>query len=970
MITAELLHPNASGSGALGTSDLPWGAIHAVQLYKNGLAVATLQSPALTGTPTAPTPASAADHSTRIATTAFVQAVLAALEISELSSGETTVTATDLAAHLGNGAIHLTAEQVRDLVAAFATGSTSLAVNHDDAGDALNLAVRLKSSGLSAEEGQLQTGVDGLTLILGTDAHTAAAGNDARFPSAAEKAGLRVHQFAASSDPTEDDDSGDGYAAGSVWLNTLASPARVFLCVDASTGEAVWERLNASVSILELDNALTDALLSSPTIEVTHDEEARTFAFGVVAKSSSLGTLEQRLSATGTGLVGVLGTSANTACAGNDGRLRQHRLDATLPPENSDDSTLGYGVGSLWILPLSGEVYLCTDDAEDAATWGLVATLPASDSAPLVRHASEASRQLRIDIEAVSDNTTRVLTMPDADIDLTPNAGSYIGAMSANGLLARTSAGNYAARSISVTANCGLAIANGGGAGGNPTLDVDIQALTEKATPAADDVLLLEDSAASYAQKKVKISSLGGSSLPVADSAALVKGSSDATKQVRLEVDGLSTATTRVITMPDADVNLAPNSGSYIGALGSNGFAARTSSGNYAARTITAGSGISVTNGDGVGGNVVIAATGGGGGGGGAADAVQFTGYNNTGGNIGSPGALTAVTITNDLAGDIGIAAASTNVGGTPAVGVILETLADSTPTTVTVFGAISGIDTSAFSSVGTVLWVGHLGALTPTKPTGNSTQQPIAIVTVFDSSAGEVLVIGGGLQQNAGIGSYLSSGGIQCRTGAMSYAGRTISAGSTKISVNNGDGVSGNPSISLATNYQNFTVPAAAMTPAGTNGAAPGTRHGTNVSFDHLAFDAATDESAFFFVRMPDDWDRGALKVKLNWTSSATTGNVVWNVLVSPQTNDETFDPSLSTTTGAVTDGMGNAAYDIMISPVGTLSSHGAALEDVLVFQVKRDADSGSDTLSVDALLLSLEVQYAVSGTVAAVWS
>lgn len=44
---------------------------------------------------------------------------------------------------------------------------------------------------------------------------------------------------------------------------------------------------------------------------------------------------------------------------------------------------------------------------------------------------------------------------------------------------------------------------------------------------------------------------------PVLDSEALVKGSSDASKQVRLEVDGLSPATTRVMTVPDADGTLA-----------------------------------------------------------------------------------------------------------------------------------------------------------------------------------------------------------------------------------------------------------------------------------------------------------------------------------------------------------------------------------------------------------------------------
>ena len=41
---------------------------------------------------------------------------------------------------------------------------------------------------------------------------------------------------------------------------------------------------------------------------------------------------------------------------------------------------------------------------------------------------------------------------------------------------------------------------------------------------------------------------------PFDDATALVKGSVDATKLVRIEADGLATATTRVLTMPDADI--------------------------------------------------------------------------------------------------------------------------------------------------------------------------------------------------------------------------------------------------------------------------------------------------------------------------------------------------------------------------------------------------------------------------------
>lgn len=48
----------------------------------------------------------------------------------------------------------------------------------------------------------------------------------------------------------------------------------------------------------------------------------------------------------------------------------------------------------------------------------------------------------------------------------------------------------------------------------------------------------------------------GGTSLPVDDTTALVQDPVDNTKLVRIDAGGLATATTRTITMPDADVNL------------------------------------------------------------------------------------------------------------------------------------------------------------------------------------------------------------------------------------------------------------------------------------------------------------------------------------------------------------------------------------------------------------------------------
>ena len=48
----------------------------------------------------------------------------------------------------------------------------------------------------------------------------------------------------------------------------------------------------------------------------------------------------------------------------------------------------------------------------------------------------------------------------------------------------------------------------------------------------------------------------GGDTLPVVDTTGIAKGSVDATKIIRLEADGITTGTTRVLTMPDADVSL------------------------------------------------------------------------------------------------------------------------------------------------------------------------------------------------------------------------------------------------------------------------------------------------------------------------------------------------------------------------------------------------------------------------------
>ena len=71
--------PRAGGEGKIGTSEKPWAEANVNLLRINGVQAATINSPAFTGTPTTPTP-SGGDNSTNIASTAFVQSAISAID--------------------------------------------------------------------------------------------------------------------------------------------------------------------------------------------------------------------------------------------------------------------------------------------------------------------------------------------------------------------------------------------------------------------------------------------------------------------------------------------------------------------------------------------------------------------------------------------------------------------------------------------------------------------------------------------------------------------------------------------------------------------------------------------------------------------------------------------------------------------------------------------------------------------------
>jgi hypothetical protein len=166
----------------------------------------------------------------------------------------------------------------------------------------------------------------------------------------------------------------------------------------------------------------------------------------------------------------------------------------------------------------------------------------------------------------------------------------------------------------------------------------------------------------------------------------------------------------------------------------------------------------------------------------------------------------------------------------------------------------------------------------------------------------------------------------------------------------------------------QTIWVPAGAMTPTTTNGAASGSQEMTTNDnmLKYLAFDATTREKAHFGIMMPKSWDEGTLVAQFVWTHPSTTTNfgVSWELAAVAFANDDAADTAFGTLQEI--DDTGGTTYDIYISdetPAITVAGTPGA-EEFVLFEVSRDPADAGDTMAVDAWLLGVKIHYTVNAS------
>lgn len=157
--------------------------------------------------------------------------------------------------------------------------------------------------------------------------------------------------------------------------------------------------------------------------------------------------------------------------------------------------------------------------------------------------------------------------------------------------------------------------------------------------------------------------------------------------------------------------------------------------------------------------------------------------------------------------------------------------------------------------------------------------------------------------------------------------------------------------------------VPAGAMKPAATNGAARGSAETTTnkVMVDTLDFDTATEEFAQFMIQMPKSWNEGTLIAQYVWTHGATTTNfgVAWALEAVAMANDDPLDSAWGTEIAIVdTGGTTNDVYISDESAAVTVAGSPGA-EELVAFRITRVVGNASDNMAVDAKLIGIKIHY-----------
>lgn len=173
-----------------------------------------------------------------------------------------------------------------------------------------------------------------------------------------------------------------------------------------------------------------------------------------------------------------------------------------------------------------------------------------------------------------------------------------------------------------------------------------------------------------------------------------------------------------------------------------------------------------------------------------------------------------------------------------------------------------------------------------------------------------------------------------------------------------------------MATSTLNLPVTAATPGDGSAGNAAPqptrriGSESNPKKSFMTYDFDAATDEHLWWTFIMPGNYASGGV-VRLHWQANATANSAVWAARLGAVTASDADTPlehASAAATTATTATNTTEARRLNETTITLANLDSVAAGDLVFLLVYRDADNGSDSLTVDAELIAVSLDYTTS--------
>ena len=129
----------------------------------------------------------------------------------------------------------------------------------------------------------------------------------------------------------------------------------------------------------------------------------------------------------------------------------------------------------------------------------------------------------------------------------------------------------------------------------------------------------------------------------------------------------------------------------------------------------------------------------------------------------------------------------------------------------------------------------------------------------------------------------------------------------------------------------------------------------GTNTQKGVLGFADSASLSAQITYKLPSTWT-GTVDANIKWYTSATSGDVVWQLATICVADAETDDPAFNTAS-TVTDTAKGTTLQTNDASITTVTVTGCAASELMHVKILRDSAHASDTLAATANLIGIEL-------------